>query len=134
MRKTVILDTNFLTIPVQFGVDIFEEIKKTLDFPFEIRIFEKTIYELENIGKGKTLNRPKYLDREAAKVALSLIKQKNLKTLHHPQKLVDDKILAYCKENKETVVGTLDRELQKKLKKLGISLLKLRQGKYLVLE
>jgi hypothetical protein len=124
-KKRVLLDTNSLLIPVQFGVDIFSHIKKVVDCPFDVCIIDATLGELKKIletGKGA--------DREAARVALLLIKQKDLKILRgFSGKSVDDAIVEAA--NQDTFVLTQDRELKKRLKKKNIKILTMKQKKHL---
>ena len=49
--KRVVLDTNFLTIPYQFNVDIIEEIHRLIDEKHEILTTEGVVKELENLSK-----------------------------------------------------------------------------------
>jgi len=127
-KKKVILDTNFLLIPGQFMVDIFSEIERIMSEPFEMCVVDKSIAELNHIvatGKEK--------DRFAAKLALALVIQKNLKTLHSfmSQKSVDDIIVS--KADSSTYVATQDKALRERLKAKGAKLIGLRQQKYLVM-
>ncbi|GIU70178.1 MAG: hypothetical protein KatS3mg002_1414 [Candidatus Woesearchaeota archaeon] len=110
MTVRVILDTNFLMIPAQKKIDIFEEIKKILNTPYQLYIFTGTIEELKKIssGKGKeSIN---------ARVTLQLIKQKNLKTLKdsigeiHVDKVILDNV------NDSDIVCTQDKALKRLLK------------------
>ena len=60
MKKKVIIDTNFLLIPGQFMVDIFTEIQRILDFPYELYVVGETITELNRlvtVGKQKKTNK-----------------------------------------------------------------------------
>ncbi|MBN2459585.1 nucleotide-binding protein [Candidatus Woesearchaeota archaeon] len=127
-KKKVILDTNFLLIPGQFMVDIFTEIERIMDSPFELCIIDTSIGELNKIaatGKEK--------DKFAAKLALALAIQKNLKTLHSfmSQKSVDDIIVSKADGN--TYVATQDKALRERVKERGARIIGLRQQKYLVM-
>ncbi len=128
-KVKVVLDTNFLMIPGQFKVDIFEEIKKLMDHPYELCIFKETIDELNKIAS--TNNKHK----TAAKIALKLIKQKNLKSLENSFKkgeiYIDDIILNSVDEH--MIVCTQDRELKKTLKAKfnKIRIISLKSQKYL---
>lgn len=127
-KKKVILDTNFLLIPGQFMVDIFSEIERIMSEPFEMCMVDKSMVELNKIiatGKQK--------DRFAAKLALALAIQKNLKTLHSfmSQKSVDDIIVS--KADSDTYVATQDKALRERLKEKGAKIIGLRQQKYLVM-
>ncbi len=122
--KRIILDTNFLLIPVQFKVDIFEEIKRIVNLRYQLCIIDKSIDELEKIV---TCNSK---DKIAAKLALKIIKLKKIKEIKTAgKKHVDDLILNLVK--KGHMVATQDKELKKKLKKKGIEVIILRQRKHL---
>ena len=126
MEKKVILDTNFLLIPGQFMVDIFTDIGRIMQEPFALCVIDKSLKELNHIvitGKQK--------DRFAAKLALALAIQKNLKTLHSfgSKKSVDDIIVSKADEN--TYIATQDKALRERLKEKGAKIIGLRQKKYL---
>ena len=109
----------------QFKVDIFSELKRICDFPYELFIIDKTINELESIieeQKGK--------HKAAAKLALAIIKNKKIKKIKTKEGTVDELILGIA--DKDTVVATQDMELKRKLRKKRVSLIVLRQKKYLV--
>ncbi len=127
MKHKVIVDTNFLLIPGQFKVDIFSEIKRILDVPFELYVVQETVNEL-----NKLVIAGKVSDRMAAKLALLLIRQKHLKTLRSfiLKKNADDAILS--KSDKNTFIATQDKALRVRLKKKGAGIIGLRQKKYLV--
>ena len=120
--KKIFLDTNFLMIPGQFGVDIFKEIERICDFPYELHILDTVIGELKNLttkGKGK--------DKRAAKLALSLLKAKPLNiTRSAPDVNVDDELIRLGQKH---IIATQDMPLKRKVKKKIV----LRQKKYLVL-
>ena len=122
--KKIILDTNFLLIPAQFRVDIFSEIKRIADFPYQLCILDKTIDELKTIQKNQ-----KGKNKTAAKLALQLIKKKKIKQIKTTQNLlVDDLLVQFSK--KGAVIATQDLGLKRRLKKPYIIL---RQKKYLAL-
>lgn len=124
MKKRIILDTNFLLIPAQFNVDIFEEIKRIADFQYQLCVLDKTVDELKKIQKEQ---RGKH--KRAAKLALDLIKKKNVQIIKtRENKLVDD-ILAELSQ-KGDIIATQDLGLKRRLKKPYIIL---RQKKYLAL-
>ena len=128
MKKKVILDTNFLLLPGQFMIDIFTQIEEIMQYPFELCIIDKTLKELKLVLEtGNTR------DKRAAKMALLLIKQKGLKTLHSfSQKGVDDLIVA--KAGPDVYVATQDKELKQRLKEKSIKILTLKQKKYIKFE
>lgn len=127
-KKKVIIDTNFLLIPGQFKVDIFTQTKELMNDSFTLHIIDKSIAELNKLTvAGKERN------RLAAKLALVLIRQKNLKTLHSfgSRKSVDDIIVR--KADKDTFVATQDKALRERLRAKGAKIIGLRQKKYLVI-
>lgn len=123
--KKIILDTNFLLIPYQFKADIFSEINRICDFRHDVFVLDKTIDELKKIVKLQ-----KGKNKEAAKIALLLIKNKKIKKIRTNENLDVDRILL---KQKDAIIATQDIELKRKLKKKGIRTINLRQRKYLVL-
>jgi hypothetical protein len=120
----IILDTNFLMMPGQFKVDIFEELDK-LNEQFELYITQGIKDELEKLTKIGKLK-----DRTAAKVGLKLVhmkeKAKTLKMITvERDKYVDDNLVELTK--KGYIVATSDRELQLRLG----SYIYLRQKKFI---
>ena len=116
-----LLDTNFFLIPNQFGVDIFELLKD-----YEIVTLSSCMDELKKLSKTKGK------DGKAARIALQLIKEKNIEVIESNEK-GDKAILNYALREK-CVVGTNDKELIKALKNKGIKIIRLRQKRYLTEE
>jgi len=125
--KKIILDTNFLLIPIQFKVDIFTEIDKICLFKYKLFIVDKTVDELKKIIEGQ-----KGKHKFAAKIALQLIKKKNISVIKTKEGKVDDLILELL--NKDCILATQDNLLRKKAVKKGIKTIALRSKKYLVLK
>lgn len=125
--KKIILDTNFLLIPIQFRLDIFAEIDRICLFKYNLFIVDKTIDELKGIiakQKGK--------NREAAKIALQLIKKKNLGIIKTEKGKVDDLILDSLQKN--SILATQDVLLRKRAVKKGCKAIILRSKRYLLLK
>jgi len=116
--KTIILDTNFLTIPFQFKLDIFDQINKLMEEEFEIVVLDGTVKELQKLSQSKSE------DATAAKIGLDLIKRKNLKIIGTNQDNVDSTIVRLADEN--TIVATNDKELRQKLKLKNVKVMYLR--------
>ena len=125
--KKVILDTNFLLIPVQFKVDIFSEIDRICLFAYKLYIVDKTINELEKIIETE---KPK--DKMAAKIALQLIKRKKVDIIKTAEGKVDDIILDLL--GKDSILATQDALLRKKARKRGNKVIVLRSKKHLILD
>lgn len=131
-KKTkVILDTNFLIIPGEMGVDVFSEVNRVVSEPHELCIIDKTMDELETLiiryGKKK--------EAFNAKLGFIMAKQKGLKTLPSSKdEYVDAAILKIATKNPErTIVATQDKQLQGELKKISTRIITLRQKKFLEL-
>ena len=118
--KTVILDTNFLLIPVQFKIDIFSEIPNILEDKVEFVVPDKVIEELKRLreSKGK--------DSIAASVALTLLKKRKIRVVKISWP-VDRSLLEFD----NVIVATNDKVLRRRLKAKGIRTIYLRSKKYL---
>lgn len=121
----IILDTNFLMVPIQFKVDIFTEIQSLFDGDYELYIMEGTKRELENLSKSNKK------DSKTAKLALELAESNNIKVLESEITHVDDAIVEIADEN--TTVATNDKKLKQKLKDKSVKVIYLRSKKYLEL-
>jgi len=120
----VIIDTNFLLIPAQFRVNIFEEIERIKTEPVDLVVLDTSLDELRKIireQRGK--------DKEAAKLALQLIEGRA--RILESEGNVDDAIVELA--DKDTIVCTQDRELKKRVQEKGAKVYNLRQKKYLAL-
>ena len=124
--KKIIIDTNFLLIPLQFKVDIFSEIDRICNFNYELFIFDKSIDELKKI-----IEKQSGKDKKAAQFALKLIKLKNISVIKSKNKDVDSLILENL--DKDTIIATQDTKLKKDLLEKGAPVIILRQKKYLQL-
>ena len=124
--KKIIIDTNFLMIPLQFKVDIFSEFDRICHFNYKLCVYEQSLDELRNI-----IEKQKGKSRNAARFALKLIKLKNIGILKAEGKYVDSIILKNA--DKDLIVATQDGLLKKKLLEKGASVIILRQKKYLML-
>ncbi len=124
MRKSasVLVDTNFLLVPFQFRIDVYEEIKK---FGLPVTL-DSCVRELERLTKGKTK------DAMHAKAALVLLEEKGLRIEKSPYSS-DTAIISYAKQN-GCAVATNDGKLIKRLKINGIRIIRLRQKKILMEE
>ncbi|MBI2133787.1 nucleotide-binding protein [Candidatus Woesearchaeota archaeon] len=129
MPAKILLDTNFMLIPGQFGVDIFEEINRICIFSHEPVILEESLKELDGIIMGQ-----KGKDKAAAKLAIELIKKKGIMTLKTATFKNVDKTILELAPKEGLIVATQDKELRHELKKLGVRTIVLMQKKYLKLE
>ncbi len=122
MSRKVILDTNGLMIPGQFGVDIFSELKR---LGFDSYLVPKaSVKELEKIyseARGK--------DKAAAKIALSLLDRC---TITEREGNADDIILDIALDTNAAVL-TNDIELKKRLCSKGVTIIHLRERTHLTI-
>jgi uncharacterized protein len=122
MKKTIIIDTNALLAISEFKLDLFEELKESLDFNFTLNIISPTLDELEKI---KLEQRGKY--KLAASIALQLINTKNINIIKK-EGYVDDLLVELSKEN--NLILTQDIALKKRLQKPYLTI---RQKKKIIL-
>jgi len=123
MRKTVVLDTNFLMIPGQIGVDIFQELQNSLDFPYKLCILSGTLVELDKI-----IEKDKNEDKIAARIAKELIDKEKIEIIESESDVDSD--LAAISKKPGVVVATQDTELKKRIHG---KIIVLRQKKYIEL-
>ncbi|MBT3406691.1 nucleotide-binding protein [Candidatus Woesearchaeota archaeon] len=121
----VLLDTNFLLIPGQFGVDIYTEIRENCGPKSKLNILRDSLKEIDKIlecGKGA--------DKRASKLALDILKAQQINIISsESDSYVDDQIVELVDEN--WVVCTQDKGLKERVKAKKAKVLTLRQKKYL---
>ncbi len=118
-----LLDTNFLMIPGEFGVDILSEL---LNLGYtEIFTLDLVIDELKKLSVGQ--------ERKSrnARIGLEFIRKGEIIVLKSEEQKTDDEIFRLAK-TKEYVACTQDKELIKRIKRAGMRFISLRQGKYLI--
>ena len=125
--KKILLDTNFLMICAQFKVDIFSEIERICNFNYDIYILDKSIDELYNI-----IEKQKGKHKEAAKIALQLLKIKKIKIIKTGYGKTDD-IIVECAYKKDYLVATQDKDLKRKLINQSTTVIILKQKKMLAI-
>ena len=116
MQKIIVMDTDFLLRCAAEKIDIKREIQRICDYPHTLAIVDKTEQEIK--GKPKE------------KMVMSMLELLQPKRIESINKDVDDSIL---KTKKEWWVATQDKELKRKLKKLGRTIITIRQKKYLTI-
>ncbi len=126
--RTIILDTNFLLIPGQFGVDIFSEIDRIMNEAYELCIVDSTIDELNKLRELETGK-----NKAASALALQLLKKKEVRTLKTEKHLNTDKLIEKLAKSPECIVATQDKALKAILKQNNNQLIVLRQKKFLKL-
>ncbi|MBN2154455.1 MAG: nucleotide-binding protein [Candidatus Lokiarchaeota archaeon] len=139
----VILDANFLLVPSQFGVDIYDEIRMQLTGSFQFVYVPEVIDELKN--KQNRSSSKKF--KRSVDLALKLLefnmsaKSQNflINPPNKPQSIPVDEYLIklaqnFLEQNIETVyIATNDKELKKSALTHGIRVIYLRQKKFIEL-
>lgn len=119
MTIKVIIDTNFLLVPIKFHIDIFSEISKLLNRNYKILIMDGTLRELKNIKEGKL-----------ALEILNSQKEAEILVYECKETHVDDCILKFALKEKENnnkvIVCTNDKELKRKLRENDIEIITLK--------
>jgi rRNA-processing protein FCF1 len=118
----IILDANALFVPLQFKIDIFEELKMFLNVNFEPILLSPIRRELEKIAEKGS---PKM--RKNASYALTLAErcrffEVNEKFVGSP----DDAVVQMAQEW-NCPVFTNDRELRKRLRNINVPVIYVRQ-------
>ena len=124
--KEVVIDTNFFMVPFQFNVDVITELENTLP-SYKLTTPSFVINELKGLkrnNKGKI--------RLNANLALKLansskVEIKDISLLEN--ETVDDALLRVSE-----VLATNDIELKNRAKEKGITIVYLRQKKYIAVD
>jgi len=128
-KISLILDANFLMTPAQFKVNIFDEVNRLIDKPYELIVPNYIIKELKSIEKTSE----KGLDSRAATLALKLVKRCKILALD-TKGPTDAALIKLAKEKGNSVICTNDKELKKKARKLNLPVIYLRAKSHLALD
>jgi len=118
----VILDSNALFVPLQFRIDIFEELKQLLNRNVEFVLLSTVKNELELLVAKDS---PK-ISREAI-FALKLAKKCKLVPIENDEKLTADDAIVKVAKSWNSPVFTNDRQLKKKLRDISVPVIYVRQ-------
>lgn len=129
MALRVILDTNFLFIPSEFKIDIFEALLVLLDGRAEPILLSTNYDELKRMAKEAP---PKL--RKKALFALRLAEKCHIVQVDRNEKETSDDVVLRVAESWKSPVATNDVELRKKLRARNIPVIFLRGRKRLELE
>ena len=128
-KVKVIFDSNFLFVPSQFQLDIFEELTTLLNQRFDPILLSPTQKELQRLAKEGS---PK--TRKQASLALKLAEKCRVVHVDKGLKGTHDDVIVRVAAEWECPVATNDRELRKRLRNLGVPVIFLRQRHRLELE
>ncbi|MGY5860692.1 MAG: nucleotide-binding protein [Candidatus Thorarchaeota archaeon] len=130
MPVIVVLDTNILTVPAQFSVDIFAESERVVERRIEYVVLKSVIQELE-----RKLEDAVRTEKYKFRTALDFVERCTIIGLDKvtSAKPVDDQVLEYA-QSVNGVVATNDKELREKSLKQGVPVLFMRGKKRLELQ
>ena len=129
MALKIILDSNFLFVPAQFKLDIFEGIMNLLNQRYESIVLSTTLDELRNIMERGA---PKL--RKQAEMALKLAEKCLLVNVDRKPGEANDDVIIRVAEQRKCLVATNDAALRKRLRDISIPVVYVRQKSRLELE
>ncbi len=127
MPSKLLCDTNFLIIPLRFGVDVFTETDNALN---DITSFYVSSRVIDEIKLLKETAKPSF-EKEllfALKMAEQCVVVEDDST-----GLVDESLIDLAEEH-GFIIGTTDSELRQRARTYGVKVVYLRQRRYLVLD
>ena len=124
-RVRVLLDTNALLMPAQFGIDLYGELLGLFG-DFEPITLEEVVGELSGLARGRGR------DAAAARVGLAMARRSTVVPSGSTAEGVDNRVIEYARRE-GCVVVTNDRELRNALLREGIDVVSMRRRKTLEL-
>ena len=125
----VILDANFFFVPSQFSLDIFEELADLLNQRFEPILLSSTKEELRGLAESISLQTQKQ-----ALLALRLAEKCSFVPVEKFSGETYDDVIVRVAAEWETLVGTNDKKLRRRLRQNGVAVIFLRQKQRLAME
>ena len=129
LSAAVILDSNFLFIPHRFRVDIFEELRRLHGRNVRCIVTTPIIDELKLLGSDAKPSFRREVDFALGFTDSCEVMDESL----GPGETVDDSILRRALERRFTV-ATNNADLRKRLRKVGIPVVFLRQKNHLEID
>ena len=117
----IILDSNFLFVPLQFKIDIFEGIRSLLNQNLELIVLSTTRRELQRMAEQGS---PKL--RKQAVMALKLAEKCHIIDVEKSPEETNDEVIVRVAALWKSSVATNDRELRRKLRERNIPVIFLR--------
>ena len=129
MAPRIILDSNFLFIPAQFKLDIFEAMPTLLNQRYEPIVLSTTQDELRKMTEKRA---PKL--RKQAEMALKLAERCRLVDVEREPRETNDDVIVRVAAQWKCPVATNDSALKRRLRDISIPVVYLRQKSRLELE
>ena len=125
----ILMDTNFLMVPIRFGVDYQAEIERIIEASFILVTIPAVVEELKQLRMSVKVGELKEID-----FALALAEKITvIDEILAPGEKVDDQLIRVAKRE-GCVVATTDSELRRRLRSTGLPVIFLRQARYLVID
>jgi uncharacterized protein len=121
-QLNVILDSNALFVPLEFKIDIFEELRRLLNRKIDFVLLSTVKRELEMLAAKDS---PKI--RREAIFALKLAEKCKYVPIENDDKLTTDDAIVHVAKNWNSPVFTNDRQLKKKLRDISVPVIYVRQ-------
>jgi rRNA-processing protein FCF1 len=124
----ILLDTNFLMVPIRFGVDISSEIGRIIEASFILVTTKAVVEELKRL---MTQVRPG--EEKEIKFALTMSSKITvIDDILGPGEDVDDQLIRLARNG--YVVATTDSELRSRLRQIGFPVVYLRQTRHIAVD
>jgi len=126
---TVVLDTNFILIPIRFGIDITAELGRVVEASFVLAVTPAVLKELKWLET-------KVKAAEVKDVRFALGMASGLKVTDDvlaKGEDVDDQLLRLAVE-RGYIIATTDVGLRRRLRERGLPVVYMRQGRHLAIE
>jgi rRNA-processing protein FCF1 len=121
-KLKVILDSNALFVPLQFKIDIFNDLKRLLNRSFELVLLSPVKRELETLTRKGS---PKM--RKNASYALKLAQKCRYVEVDFPASALTDDVIVKIAEEWKSPVFTNDRQLKQRLRDISVPVIYVRQ-------
>ena len=118
----VILDSNAFFVPLQFKIDIFNELKLLLNRNFELILLSQVRQELEALAKKSSLEM-----RKRVVYALKLTEKCTYVEVDAPASALTDDVIVRIAAEWKAAVFTNDRQLKQKLRDISVPVIYVRQ-------
>ena len=118
----VLLDSSFLFTPVNFEIDIYNELNKLIDRRFEPVILSATLRELQKLSRNKSTKL-----RKQVSVALKFAEQCRIQEASEERHESHDDLIVRIAHKMGYCVATNDKALRKRLRNLNVPVIFLRQ-------
>ena len=125
----VILDSNALFVPLEFKIDIFEELNRLVNRNVEFILLSPVKRELEMLAAKDS---PKI--RKEALFALKLAEKCKYVPVENDERLTTDDAIVRVAKNWKSPVFTNDIQLKRKLRDISVPVIYVRQKSHLEID